>query len=210
MFKIQIDVPAAYGRFLLNGGAMMLALILAPAAMADEAREGWNLPGGDYHWYALDHGDTAIECASACAADDRCRAWTYKYAMGGEPPLCFLKESVPAWRNDERFFSGIRDADPVIGEGGDWECVGEGCDGDDAPPASASYQLLPVFRLPGNDLYMLDAGDGMHGWMDCRQACTEDARCGAWTWRAPSGQCLIKSRAGIPIPDPCCQSGIKR
>ncbi len=109
---------------------------------------------------------------------------------------------------------------PAIGEGGGWECVGEGCDGaeppadeppaEPSPPPAASYQILPVFRLPGNDLYMLDAGDGISNWMSCRQACTEDERCGAWTYRAPANQCLLKHRAGIPIPDPCCTSGIKR
>jgi len=167
------------------------ALVMALPAIADESREGWNLPGGDYHWYEMGHGETAVNCASACAADDRCLAWTYKYAMGGEPPLCFLKDRVPGWRADERFFSGIRDA------------------ADSDPPATASYQLLPVFRLPGNDLYMLGAGDGIGDWMDCRQACTSDERCGAWTYRAPTNRCLIKSRAGVPIPDGCCRSGIK-
>lgn len=107
------------------------------------------------------------------------------------------------------------DAEPgPIGDAGDWDCVGEGCDGADeaepAPPPTASYQFLPLIRLPGNDLYMLGASDGIGDWMDCRQACTEDTRCGAWTYRAPTNRCLIKSRAGIPIPDGCCRSGIKR
>jgi len=109
-----------------------------------------------------------------------------------------------------------------IGDGGDWECVGEGCvpsdapatepepEEEEAPPAIASYQLLPLIRLPGNDLYMLGAGDGITDWMDCRQACTEDDRCGAWTYRAPTTRCLIKSRPGLPIPDGCCRSGIKQ
>ncbi len=113
------------------------------------------------------------------------------------------------------------DPAPQIGEGGDWECVGEGCDGalpppedeteDEAPPPAATYTPLPAFRLPGNDLYMIELD--APNWMLCRQACTEDARCGAWTYRGPTAAsgplCLIKSRAGVPIPDLCCRSGIK-
>lgn len=117
------------------------------------------------------------------------------------------------------------EAPPPIGEGGGWECVGEGCDGsdeaepeaeaepeDDGLPATARYLPLPNFRLPGHDLYLveLDAPN----WMLCRQACTDDARCGAWTYRPPAGGggavCLIKSRAGVPIPDPGFRSGIKQ
>jgi len=119
------------------------------------------------------------------------------------------------------------EAPPPIGDAGGWECVGEGCDGDappadeppaddppedDAPPATATYQPLPAIRLPGNDLYMIELD--APNWLLCRQACTDDARCGAWTYRNPTARsgplCLIKSRAGLPIPDFCCRSGIKR
>jgi PAN domain len=117
------------------------------------------------------------------------------------------------------------EAPPPIGDAGGWDCVGEGCDGDDgpgaepedeaddaAPPAAASYLPLPAIRLPGNDLYLIELD--APNWMLCRQACTDDARCGAWTYRNPTGAsgpiCLIKSRAGVPIPDPCCRSGIKQ
>lgn len=112
-----------------------------------------------------------------------------------------------------------------IGEGGGWECVGEGCDsgepsaseapGDEAPggegpPASASYALLPLIRLPGNDLYMLDSGDGVNDWLDCRQACTEDPNCRAFTYQGVARRCLIKSGAGLHVPALNHQSGIKR
>ncbi|MCI2398891.1 PAN domain-containing protein [Aliiroseovarius subalbicans] len=111
--------------------------------------------------------------------------------------------------------------EPTIGDAGDWECVGEGCDGtteedpepeEDTSPATATYVPLPSVRLPGNDLYLLELD--APNWMLCRQACTEDTRCGAWTYRKPNDRsgpiCLLKSRAGIPIPDGCCRSGIKR
>ena len=109
----------------------------------------------------------------------------------------------------------------MFGEGGGWECVGEGCDaaggaepapGADSPPATARYIPLPGVRLPGNDLYVLELA--APNWMLCRQACTDDENCGAWTYRAPNAGsgplCLIKSRAGLPIPDACCRSGIRQ
>jgi hypothetical protein len=109
---------------------------------------------------------------------------------------------------------------PAIGDAGGWERVDRDEDeppadeppGDDAPPATARYLPLPNVRLPGNDLYLIELG--APNWMLCRQACTEDDRCGAWTYRQPSAGsgpiCLIKSRAGVPIPDTCCRSGVKQ
>ena len=73
-----------------------------------EVRSGWNLPGRDYRWFYMDASDRARDCDKTCADESRCEAWTYKHAMGGDPPMCFLKESVPAWRRDERFVSGIK------------------------------------------------------------------------------------------------------
>lgn len=113
------------------------------------------------------------------------------------------------------------EAPPPIGEGGGWDCVGEGCAGageaegepdGDGLPATATYLPLPNVRLPGNDLYLVELS--APNWLLCRQGCTDDPRCGAWTYRGPTAAfgpvCLIKSRAGVPIPDPCCRSGIKQ
>lgn len=133
-----------------------------------------------------------------------------------------LRRSDPAPMDDEPATPPTEEDEPYepIGEGGGWDCVGEGCGGTpadealpDAPaPAAASYQLLPSIRLPGNDLYLIELD--APNWLLCRQACTDDPRCGAWTYRGSTMHagpvCLIKSRAGLPIPDPCCRSGIKR
>lgn len=73
-----------------------------------ETREGWNLPGRDYHWFHMDRDANWQECAKTCAQQDQCEAWTYKHPMGGDPPLCFLKDSVPGWHRDGRFVSGIK------------------------------------------------------------------------------------------------------
>ncbi|TYB81242.1 PAN domain-containing protein [Maritimibacter fusiformis] len=109
---------------------------------------------------------------------------------------------------------------PAIGDAGGWERVDRDEDeppadeppADDAPPATARYLPLPNVRLPGNDLYLIELD--APNWLLCRQACTEDDRCGAWTYRQPSAGsgpiCLIKSRAGVPFPDTCCRSGVKQ
>jgi hypothetical protein len=78
---------------------------IAPQA---ETREGWNLPGRDYRWFAMAAGARAADCEAICAREDRCKAWTYKHPAGGEPPLCFLKDNVPGWNRDGRFVSGIK------------------------------------------------------------------------------------------------------
>ncbi len=99
---------------------------------------------------------------------------------------------------------------PFIGDGGGDERADPSPSDD--PPASASYTLLPMIRLPGNDLRLIELS--APNWLLCRLACTDDATCGAYTYRAPNAGsgplCLLKRRAGVPIPDPCCQSGIKR
>ncbi len=83
---------------------------------------------------------------------------------------------------------------------------------DDGLPATASYRLLPVMRLPGNDLRLIEMSSP--NWMLCRQACTDDEQCRAFTYRAPNASsgpiCLLKSGVGMRIPDPCCQSGVKQ
>ena len=73
-----------------------------------ERRDGWNLPGRDYRSFEMDRGANWQECAKTCGQEARCEAWTYKHAAGGNPPLCFLKDSVPDWHRDTRFISGIK------------------------------------------------------------------------------------------------------
>ena len=134
---------------------------------------------------------------------------------------------------DEPGAGGVADDEaaepPPIGDGGGSEPVDrvedeppadegtdagtdEGAVEDDALPAAATYLPLPNTRLPGNDLYLIELD--APNWMLCRQACTEDERCGAWTYRKPNAGsgpiCLIKSRAGLPVPDTCCRSGVKQ
>jgi len=64
--------------------------------------------GGDYRNFELksDEGDEA--CKAACAADNKCRAWTYArpgYTERG--PHCFLKKEIKPPRRKAGFTSGV-------------------------------------------------------------------------------------------------------
>ena len=70
-------------------------------------RDGFNLPRQDYRWFPAP-GLAWQDCQQTCADEDRCQAWTFKYATGDDPALCFLKQGVPEWHRDARFISGIK------------------------------------------------------------------------------------------------------
>ncbi|MCP4308105.1 MAG: hypothetical protein GY788_25165 [bacterium] len=66
--------------------------------------------GADYRSF-LQKGPDANECRAACAADDRCQAYTFlRPPMGGPTGKCHLKSAVPTRRNDACCISGRRPA----------------------------------------------------------------------------------------------------
>ena len=84
--------------------------------------------------------------------------------------------------------------------------------GDDPPPADpVRFNVLPMFRLPGNDLSRI--GLPGPGWQQCRDLCRDNAACAAFTYRGPTAAsvpvCLLKRSASVPVPDACCVSGIR-
>lgn len=69
-----------------------------------------NLPGRDYRNFALAKAEP-IRCASACAEDSRCVAYTYvKPGLQGDRARCWLKDSVPNRVNDDCCVSGVKQA----------------------------------------------------------------------------------------------------
>lgn len=124
----------------------------------------------------------------------------------------------PATRVD--IASGYRVNCPIP-EGGGSECAGDDCPG--AEPSGGDggsagvmpdRPPLPGIRLPGHDI----GGVWTPGedWTTCWQMCQDNPTCGAWTWRAEgtsgpgsTAGCLLKSEAGVQVPDSCCHSGIK-
>jgi len=74
-------------------------------------------PGSDYNSFELSAADPAL-CATQCAKDERCRAWTYlKPGVQGPSARCWLKDSVPAAIVANFAVSGVRLTfdNPVVG-----------------------------------------------------------------------------------------------
>ena len=64
--------------------------------------------GGDYKSFDLKSGDGDDACKAACAADTKCRAWTYARAgYVGKEALCFLKKDIKPPRRKAGFTSGV-------------------------------------------------------------------------------------------------------
>jgi hypothetical protein len=65
--------------------------------------------GGDYKSFDLkssDGGDDA--CKAACAADNKCRAWTYaRPGYAGKEAHCFLKKDIKPPRRKAGYTSGV-------------------------------------------------------------------------------------------------------
>jgi PAN domain len=64
--------------------------------------------GGDYRNFDLksDEGDEA--CKAACAADNKCRAWTYaRPGYAGRDAHCYLKKEIKPPRRKAGFISGV-------------------------------------------------------------------------------------------------------
>ena len=64
--------------------------------------------GGDYRSFELKRGDGDEICKAACAADNRCRAWTYaRPGYIGKDAHCFLKKDIKPPRRKPGFTSGV-------------------------------------------------------------------------------------------------------
>lgn len=64
--------------------------------------------GGDYKSFDLKNGDGDDACKAACAADNKCRAWTYaRPGYAGKEAQCFLKKDIKPPRRKAGFTSGV-------------------------------------------------------------------------------------------------------
>lgn len=68
---------------------------------------GVNLRGGDYRNFTLPSSNPAL-CQQACAADAKCRAWTYvNPGVQGKLAHCWLKHTVPRATREACCVSGV-------------------------------------------------------------------------------------------------------
>jgi PAN domain len=64
--------------------------------------------GGDYRNFDLKRGEGDEACKLACAADNKCRAWTYaRPGYVGREARCFLKKEIKPPRRKPGFISGV-------------------------------------------------------------------------------------------------------
>jgi len=64
--------------------------------------------GGDYKSFDLKGSDSDDACKAACAADNKCRAWTYaRPGYAGKDPHCYLKKDIKPPRRKAGFTSGV-------------------------------------------------------------------------------------------------------
>ena len=64
--------------------------------------------GGDYRNFELKSDESDEACKAACAADNKCRAWTYaRPGYTGRGPHCFLKKEIKPPRRKAGFTSGV-------------------------------------------------------------------------------------------------------
>lgn len=64
--------------------------------------------GGDYRNFDIKGGDGEDACKAACAADNKCRAWTYaRPGYAGKEAHCFLKKDIKPPRRKAGFISGV-------------------------------------------------------------------------------------------------------
>ena len=64
--------------------------------------------GGDYRSFDLKSSEGDDACKAACAADNKCRAWTYaRPGYAGKEAHCFLKKDIKPPRRKAGFTSGV-------------------------------------------------------------------------------------------------------
>ncbi len=91
----------------------LVCIALAGTATADTLEEGVYRPGATYQTLPIDPEEGAPACAELCAAEERCRAWSF--IRPGHPEkgadrfgLCLLKDAVPEAVEDACCFSGVK------------------------------------------------------------------------------------------------------
>ena len=117
LLQARLKKSAPYTKLTLAAGENALHFIYRyeasasapPSAPPVTGREdGINRPGGDFRNFDQAVADPAI-CEAACAADNRCRAWTWvRPGLQGPNSRCWLKHTVPPAQQSNCCVSGIR------------------------------------------------------------------------------------------------------
>lgn len=157
--------------------------------------EGLDFYGGDL---SSGHVANIAECARGCLGDNMCRAFTFnadpKVKSG---PNCFLKSGTGRLEAYRYAISGR-----VLRNG---EQPAEAYTFGAIDPTNDVTQGL---RYTGLD--MTTGTGGINSLSECRQACIEEDRCAAFTYRTATRTCSLKSVAGSSRQSKGYVSGLKR
>ncbi len=146
-------------------------------------------PGQDFFDTDLDQADPAL-CAAACQRDPHCKAWTFvKPGVQGEKARCWLKNAVPPPNPDDCCISGLK-----------------------RPSAGSASGIERNTNRPGGDFRDFDLAKADPA--ACKAACDRDEQCSSWTYvkpghQGPKARCWLKDSVIDPVPDECCDSGVK-
>jgi len=174
------------------GLAVMLTLAFG-GVTEGFAQTGYDRPGGDYASAPVPTGDPAV-CATRCEHEKNCRAWSFSYpSSSGVPAMCWLKREVVPAKESSCCVSGVRGAGVIEPQAGAVEFSIDRAGGD-----YRSFETPPDTKGKA-----------------CADACQNDQRCRAWTYRragygSASARCYLKDVIKPPRRRPCCISGVVR
>jgi hypothetical protein len=154
---------------------------------------GTDRPGADYVNFDIGRDDPLI-CASACAYDRNCMAWTFAPAghWQGANAQCWLKNTIPKRTEARDLVSGVRWRDYVSGDVG--------------------FTREENFNRPGSDIRSatLDRADPAA----CAQMCADTVACKAYTYvpagrQGPDPRCWLKDAVPARSRNAGLTSGVK-
>jgi hypothetical protein len=177
-------------RVIALAALLVVAIGRAPGGLA---QTGYDRPGGDYTSAPVANGDPTV-CAARCERDKSCRAWSFSYpSTSGAPAMCWLKREVVPAKEASCCVSGVRGAGVI-------------------EPKLGAIEFS--IDRPGGDYRWFDTPPDPKG-KACAEACQNEQRCRAWTYRRPgygaaSARCFLKDVIKPPRHRPCCISGVIR
>lgn len=109
IWKIAIPVAVA---FLSAGGAPWWGPLLwqkiFPVPYMGQLQWGTNLQGGDIANIEKADVNTAGECSTRCAQEERCEAMTFVMHASGNGGICWLKDAVPPTSPNPAMVSAVK------------------------------------------------------------------------------------------------------
>lgn len=164
--------------------ALCIGLMLTPAWAAQEW--GVDRPGGDYKNFNLSADQPSL-CENQCTSEAQCKAWTFvRPGVQGASARCWLKNTVPAAKNNTCCVSGVKQV------------------------SAGSFETNR--NRPGKDYKNFNLPLPLPAL--CDQACNVEGQCRAWTYvkpgvQGPSARCWLKNDVPAAQVSNCCVSGVK-